>query len=139
MTWDWLWDAGRTISAALVGLGVPGLLVYFVQDRKKSQAAGLIAERTIDAAVVVQDVGAQEARLVYAVKAFDAERESLHRQLADRDTEIDRQRTELTHRDEQLAHRDQVIAELRAEIEALQERLTAVRDRLSELTDSEET
>lgn len=133
------------ILATIVGsvgmaVGLPALLLYVVKERRQNKAADEIAERTVDADVVVKDTAADDARLLHAIAAFDAERTSLQRQRDDAYSEIERQRSEITYRDRLLEHRDELIAELRRRAEDLLERLTeatrevhAVRVQLSEL------
>lgn len=134
--WHTVWETGRTVSAIIVALGVPGLVMYFVKDRRREMAATTVAERTIEPDVELKETGAAEARLVYVQREMDLERQFHQQQLSDREVVIGRQRSEIAYRDQVIEHRDQIIAELRGEIEELQRRLTAVRDRLTELTDS---
>lgn len=134
--WHTVWEIGRNASAVIVSTAGPGLVVYFVKDRRRELAATTVAERTIEPDVEMKETGAAEARLVYVQREMDLERQFHQQQLTDRDAVIQRQRSEITYRDQVIEHRDQIIAELRGEIEELQRRLTAVRDRLTELTDT---
>ncbi len=124
--WPAIWDAGKNISAVLVGLGVPGLFAYFVQDRRKNRAASTVAERTVEPEIDLKETGAAEARLVYVQREMDLEREFHARQIASRDAEIDRQRTELKHR-------DTLISELRAEAEELRDQLAHAASQITSL------
>lgn len=131
--WSVVWDVGRTTSTVLVDIGTPGLVLWWLRDRRRDRAAVAVAEQTIGADVTLKDTGALEARLVYVQRSFDLERSFHVHQVADRDAEIVRQRTEL-------AHRDQVIEELQEQVGRLQAKLAdatrqppTVRDRLGEL------
>lgn len=111
------------ITAIAGGLGLPGLLLFAIKEWRKNRAAAEVAERTVGADVAIKDTAADDARLLHAIAAFDAERASLHRQLEDRDREINRQRDEITYRDRLLEHRDELIAQLRERVEDLLSRL----------------
>jgi seryl-tRNA synthetase len=128
------------VGAVCMAVGLPALLLYAVKERRQNRAADEVAERTVDADVVVKDTAADDARLLHAIAAFDAERVSLQRQRDDAYAEIERQRSEIAYRDRLLEHRDELISELRQRAEDLLERLTeatrevhAVRVQLSEL------
>lgn len=124
--WEVVWETGRTVSAIVVGLGGPGLLAYFVQDRRKNRAASTVAERTVEPEVDLKETGAAEARLVYVQREMDLERQFHGRQIADRDAEIARQRAELDHR-------DALITELRAEAEQLRDQLAHAGSQIASL------
>lgn len=120
-------SVGDTVTLAveaLVALGIPGGIVWYVRDRRKSRAEAAVAERTVGAQVDQADTGAADARLAYVQRQMDLERDFHAHQVADRDAEIHRQRAEL-------AHRDQVIAELREEVADLQRRLAELTVQLS--------
>lgn len=128
------------VGSVCMALGLPTLLLYAIKERRQNKAVAEVAERTVNSEVIVKDTAADDARLLHALAAFDAERISLQRQRDDAYAEIDRQRSEITYRDRLLEHRDELIAELRQRAEDLLERLTeatrevhAVRVQLSEL------
>jgi uncharacterized protein HemX len=133
--WHVAWETGRTVSAILVALGLPGLLVYFVQDRRKNLAAAAVAERTVDSEVELKETGAEEARLVYVQREMDLERQFHREQLADRDKEIDRQRAELARRDDRIASLLQQVAHLEGQLAEVTRQLTSVRNQLNELAE----
>jgi len=124
--WDAIWETGKTISAIVVAAGGPGLLLYFVQDRRKNRAASTVAERTVEPEVGLKETGAAEARLVYIQREMDAERQFHRNQIDDRDAEILRQRAELDHR-------DTLIAELRAEAVELRDQLAHAGSQIASL------
>lgn len=113
----------QVLGGVSMAVGLPAVLMFIVKERRKNRAASEIAERTVDADVVMKDTAADDARLLHAIAAFDAERASYRLQLEDRDREIDRQRTEIVYRDRLLEHRDEVIAQLRDRVEELLTRL----------------
>lgn len=117
------------VLATLTAFGLPGVLIWFLRDRRRGNAEATLAEDTVPAEVAIKGVAALEAHLVLVEKAFDAERASKDRQLADQQHQIEQLRADLEHR-------NAVILELRGEIADLQQRLTAVSDRLTELTDT---
>jgi hypothetical protein len=94
----------RDVLAVLGAIGVPGgALTWWIRDRRKDKAAAVVAERTVDAEVAVKDVGGWQAQLAYVSAAFERERESLTRQIDDRDREIELLRSEGAHKDEVMA------------------------------------
>lgn len=135
---DWLNDVWVAAPWAVIA----ALILWWVRDRRKDRAAAAVAEGTIAADVAVADIGAADARLLYAVKAFDAERASLQRQIDDCGRELDRKDALIARKDAELEHRDRVIAGLRDQVEELQSRLddalrqlNSVRQQLVELAE----
>lgn len=122
-------DVVRDVLAVTAALGLPGVLIWFVRDRRKTRAEADVAQGTADSEIAIKGVAALEAHLVLVERAFESERASKDRQLADQQAQISQLRADLDHK-------DAVIAELKSEIEELQQRLTSVRDRLTELTDT---
>lgn len=119
-------DVIARITEGLVALGIPGGVVWWVRDRRKSKAETAVAERTVEPQVEKADIGAAEARMAFLQQAMDRERAFRVEQIADRDAEIARQRAEIEFK-------DQVIEELRTELAELQRRLTATQRRLDQL------
>lgn len=117
------------VLATLTAFGLPGVVIWFLRDRRRGQAEATVAEETVSADVEIKGIAALEAHLVLVEKAFNAERASKDRQLADQQRQIEQLAADLEHR-------NAVILELRGEIADLQQRLTAVSDRLTELTDT---
>lgn len=146
MTWQLLVD-GLKVAASVIGsvglaIGLPSLLLYSIKERRKNRASDEVAERTVSADVAMKDTAADDARLLHAIAAFDAERASLQRQRDEAYAEISRQRDEIGYRDRLLEHRDELIAQLRERVEDLLNRLGeatrevhAVRMQLAELAD----
>lgn len=145
MTWqsvvDGLKVAGSTIGA-VGAVGLPSLLLYAVKERRKNRVSDEVAERTVSADVTIKDTAADDARLLHAIAAFDAERASLQRQRDEAYAEISRQRDEIAYRDRLLEHRDELIGQLRERVEDLLARLGeatrelhTVRMELAELAD----
>ena len=124
--WDAVWETGKTVSALVVAAGGPSLVLYFFVDRRKNKAASAVAERTVEPEVELKEISAAETRLIYVQREMDMEREFTRRQIADRDSEILRQRTELDHR-------DALIAELRAEAVQLRDQLAHAGSQIASL------
>lgn len=133
--WQAIWEAGRTLSAAIVGLGAPGLVAWFVRDRRKDRAATVVAEQTVESEVELKETGALEARLVYVQREMDLERGFHRQQIADRDGEIERQRAELARRDERIASLLDQVAHLEQQLADVTRQLTSVRTQLNELAE----
>lgn len=133
--WHIVWETGRTISAVVVALGLPGLVVYFVKDRRKNLATTAVLERTVEPEVDLKETGAAEARLVYVQKEMDLERAFHQRQISDRDAEIERQRAELERRDERIAHLLEQVGRLEQQMAAMAQEVTSVRAQLTQLRD----
>jgi chromosome segregation ATPase len=117
-------DVGLRVAFAL---GIPGAVIWFIRDRRKSRASDEVAERTIGADVRIRDVGALEAHIAYVERAFEVERESKDRRIADQDHQI---------RALQQGRADDAerIADLRAEVQELKDQvqmLTALTRRLT--------
>jgi ribosomal protein S8E len=118
-------DAGLRVAFAL---GVPGAVIWFIRDRRKSRASDEVAERTVGADVRVKDVGAYEAHIAYVERAFEVERESKDRQIADQQRQINE--LKVGRRDDA-----EKIAALRAEVQELKDQvqmLTTLTRRLAE-------
>jgi chromosome segregation ATPase len=125
--------------AALLGYAAPwavvgAVLLWWLRDRRKDHAAAEVAERTVPADVAVKDVGAAEARLLFAERAFDGERASYDRRIE----YLEARETQLAA---DVAHRDDVIARLRSQAEQMEQRLaemtrqmTAMRAEIDALT-----
>lgn len=118
---------------------VGGIALWWLRERRKDRAASEVAERTVGADVAVKDVGAAEARLVFAERAFDSERASYDRRIAELETENARLRTDVEHRDEVITRLRAQAAELEERLGQMTRQLTAMRKEMDELTaDSKE-
>lgn len=113
---------GEAMDIALriaVALGVPGAVVWFVRDRRKSRASAEVAEGTVPAEISLANTGALSAQVAAMVEAFRVERES---------------------KDRHIKEQDQQIAELTDEVRRLKagrrddaERIAALRDEVADL------
>lgn len=133
-------DVLRDILAGLGGLALPGGFLFWWRDRRKAKAASIVAERTVDADVVVKDAGGWQARLAYASAAFDQERDSFTTMIEYRDREIALRDRIIAQLRADVQHKDDVIEQLRRQIDDLEQQLftasrqlSAVRDQLEEL------
>ena len=111
----------------LFALGVPGVGVWYFKERRKSRAADEVAERTVPAEVRIKDADALTAHITAIERAFEVERESKDRQIAEQSREI---------ADLKAGRRDDAerIAALRAEVQELKDQvqlLTALTQRLA--------
>lgn len=129
-------SAGEFFDLALriaFALGIPGVVIWYLRDRRKSRASDEVAERTVSADVRIRDVGSLEAHIAYVERAFEVERESKDRRIADQDQQIAALSGEvrrLTDKDRDNAER---IGALRDEVAALKEQVTRlISSRLTE-------
>lgn len=105
------------ILAAANSLGVAGIVIWFLRDRRRDQVRARVAERTEDAQVDLTSISAVEAHLALVNKAFDAERASLLRRIADLDARLeasDKREQELQRKVSQLQDR---VDELKQELD----------------------
>lgn len=124
MTWSVFWEF---FPWSVVG----GLVLFVVRDWRMNRAASDVAEKTVEANVAVADIGAADVRLLYAIKAFDAERISLQRQIDDCGRQLERKDQDLAAKDAELSYQAGVIARLRDQMEELQTRLDSAQVQLN--------
>jgi septal ring factor EnvC (AmiA/AmiB activator) len=126
-----------TVVTTLLGTGggIGGLALWYVKDRRKSQAESAVAVRTVESSVDLRDQDAHDARLLYVQRQVDMERAFHQQQLADRDAEIIRQREELTRRDERIASLRDQVSQLEKQLADVHQQLDSVRAQLSDLAD----
>lgn len=114
----------RTILDVLLGLGVPSALVWFVRDRAKSKAAARVATGTAGAEISKAETSALEAHMAFVETTFNAERQSMNRQVKDLNTEVARLRGDLQARDRRIQELTAQVEQLTTQMEALHDRLT---------------
>lgn len=134
-----MWDNVWTGAQVLAVLGVPGLFLWYVRDRRKSNAESSVAERTVAADVKVKDVGALEAHIAYVERAFEVERVSKDRRIADQDRQIDSLIEELLAVRARLAEREEQIISLRDEVRELTRRVAQLATRTDQLVEEPPT
>jgi archaellum component FlaC len=118
--------------AAVAGAAV-ALVIWFLGDRRKSKAETTVAEATVQSEIDKADLDARDARLLYVQRQVDLERSFHQQQIADRDAEIERQRTELGGRDARIAALLAQVEELQTQVERVTGLLNDVRSQLTEL------
>lgn len=105
-------------------VGVPGIVIYFLRERRKAKADAVVAERTVGSQVSKADSGALEAHVLAVESAFRAERESKDRVIAGLRAEM----AEVERRcNERLAEKDGIIADLRTQVGTLTETVERLR------------
>lgn len=115
---------------ALVALGVPGAGIWYVRERRRSRAADEVAEQTVPAEVRIKDADALNAHIAAIERAFEVERESKDRRIADQDRQI----AELKQGRADDAER---IAALRGEVQELRDQVTLLASLTKHLTHAE--
>lgn len=75
-------NSWRDLYDIAMGLGLPGIWLWYLRDRRKIRAATRVAEGTIDADITKGEIGAFDVHMAYVERAFAAERKSLERQIA---------------------------------------------------------
>ena len=109
-----------TIVLSLFGaLGVPGLAIYYVRDKRQSRAAAEVAERTTNAKVDLENTTALDARMVSMARTYLDEQETLRRHMSDLRAELAEARAEITHLERESAAQKEQIVALRAEVSKL--------------------
>jgi hypothetical protein len=105
------------------GAAIPGAGIWYFKERRKSRAADEVAERTVPAEIRIKDSDALNAHIAAVERAFEVERESKDRRIAEQDQQITELKAEvrcLTDKDRDNAER---IAALRDELRALNEQV----------------
>jgi septal ring factor EnvC (AmiA/AmiB activator) len=105
----------------LFALGVPGAVIWYVRDRRKSRAESEVAERTVGADVRIRDVASLEAHITFVERAFGVERTSKDRQISSLEQEVRQLSERVRDRDAQIAGLLDAVAELKQQVKALTE------------------
>lgn len=100
-------------------LGVPGAVIWYVRDRRKSRAESEVAERTVGADVRIRDVASLEAHITFVERAFGVERESKDRQIGNLETQVQQLTAKVHDRDEQIAVLRDEVGELKMQVSLL--------------------
>lgn len=95
MTW-------RDIYDIAMGVGLPGLVVWYVRDRKKTLAAGRLAEGSVGPEIAKREIGTFDIHVAYIERAFAAERASFIRQIDKCQEQIEKLTGEVRQRDERV-------------------------------------
>lgn len=109
---------GATLLMTLVGSGAAW---GYLRDRKVAKARGTVAASTVEIQVEGHRVQNLEQRFAFAQKAWDEERESFERRIAQLERELEEEREDA--------------AEKQRHILALEERVRAMQSELGNLTD----
>jgi hypothetical protein len=125
--WGEAFDTALRLAGAI---GLPALLLWYLRDRKKTNAVGQVAERTVDAAVTKEDAGALEAHVLAVERAFEIERSSKDRTIVVLTTKVEEIERSCSERVQglvdDLAQKDGLIASLRQELATVTESLAGV-------------
>lgn len=125
---DWL---GQVLGF-LALLVSSGLLARYLFERKRDKAAEAVAERTVDAQVDLTSISAVEAHVALVERAFESERTSKDRVIAD----LEKRLAEADLREAKLTEK---VTRLQTQVEELQQKLTEVQRELADLVPIEET
>lgn len=123
----------QTVLVAVQALGLPALVLFYLRDRRKNRVETTVAEATAQDRVDLSSISAVEAHVALVEKAFDAERASMGRQIAELERRLvasqaegDQQRAELeTMRNE--------LERLRSQVDTLADELQAASLRIESL------
>jgi hypothetical protein len=118
--WGEAFDTALRLAGAI---GLPALLLWYLRDRKKTNAVGQVAERTVDAAVTKEDAGALEAHVLAVERAFEIERSSKDRTIVVLTTKVEEIERSCSERVQGLATVTESLAGVTAQVEVLQARL----------------
>lgn len=109
------------------GVGLPGIITYFLVQRRRAKADATVAERTVNSTVVKADVGALEAHMLAVEAAFTMERASKDRQIAALRAEVQEVQTACDEKvaglTAELRRKDGIIRDLTEQVSTLTERL----------------
>lgn len=127
----------QNIVSMLVLLGFPGLILFYVRDRRKTKVEAVVLEGTAKHQIDMSSISAVEAHVAFVERAFEAERESMRRQIVELRGDLERAEA-LTER--QRAELERVRAELerlRGQVEFLNGELATAMKRLDAAMDKE--
>jgi septal ring factor EnvC (AmiA/AmiB activator) len=113
----------QVIADVAAGVGLPGTLIYYFRDRRKNAAASRVAEGTVYADISSRDTAALDAHVAYVEKAFETERGSMARQIANLHAEVEELRKQLDERDQVIDILRKQMAELNTQMQAMQAQL----------------
>lgn len=105
MNWRDLYDIA-------VALGLPGIWLWYVRDRRRSKASSRVAEGTVGADIAKGEIGAFDVHVAYIERAFAAERQSMQRQISGLTNEVN---------------------DLRGQVQGQREEIEALRGQLSRI------
>lgn len=121
-----LGEAVRVVELAALALGLPGLLAWYIKDRRKTQAEAKVVEGTVSATIRAGEVGSLQAHIAYVEEAFRVERDSKDRQIHYLSEQVNGLRSEVAEKDEQ-------IDELKGRVASLGETVADLTNRLDRL------
>lgn len=128
-------EAADWFVRTVVALGLPGVAIYYVRDRRKgiaearrNEASADVDERTVKDKVRTSSIASLEAEVAAMQRSFEAGR------AADADT-IAHLRAEIREERESSALKDKRIRELESKVQILQARVSEVSDELARVSD----
>lgn len=123
------------VLSILVALGTPGLLIFWLRDRRRTNAEADVLEATTRHQIDLSSVTAAEAHVGLLERVFDSERQSMLRQIEDcnrREAEaqaiVGRQRLELEKAMTELQRLRDQIETLTRDLQAAMTQLAAAMD-----------
>lgn len=119
MTW-------RDIYDVAMGIGLPGLVVWYVRDRKRTQAAAAVAMGSVRPEISKNEISAFDIHVAYVERAFATERDSLERQIGRLQSQV----TELQLEGEK---KDELIEELRMQVGVMKRQIEDMGTQLSRI------
>lgn len=131
-------DAVDIVLRIAGGLGLPALVLWFFSQRKRTNAEGSVAERTVAANVTKADASALETHVLAIERAMDVERRQKDRNIRALEEEVrqvekrcDERVTEMEQRHAaEMREKDTTIGKLRAEVATLTAAVQELRSRL---------
>lgn len=117
-------DAAQWLATSAIAVFGSAAFWGYWKDRRKSRAAGAVAAATVEVQVDSQRLSGLEQRFAFAQRAWDQERESLHRQ-------IDLVKDELA---EEKRERAEERREHEGQVRQLEERIGGITRELADVT-----
>lgn len=114
-----LGDVIDVVLRTLIALGVPGAGVWYLRERRKSRAADEVAEQTVPAEVRIKDADALNAHIAAVERAFEVERDSKDRRIAEQSREIRELKSGRKDDAERIAALSAEVRELRDQVDYL--------------------
>lgn len=127
----------ENIVSILVVVGFPGLILFYVRDRRKTRAEAKVLEGTTQSQIDLSSISAVEAHVAFVERAFEAERASNQRQIADLKEELREAEAVATRQRIELEKVRSELERLRGQVEFLNGELAAAMKRLDEAMNKE--
>lgn len=126
---QWILVVGQAV-------GLPALILFYIRDRKKTQAEAALAEGTVKSQIDLSSISAVEAHVGLIQKAFDAERESKDRVIADLEEKLHTAQEEVERQKAKLESMSVELYRLRQKVDTLSDELQAAEIRIQMMLES---